>query len=172
MFHFLYVTRSGSSYFARTLHKIKHFFASLMKLIGVVAITSCAKTVQPPTRKTLCIFNSFWSIFEAAMHSVRSFDSWNKLLNKRKTKSLVWRFNLWTRWLLSIYISKVITNWKIMIRQIWVIWKIAEVLSKLIINFSWNLLWSKFLFLCGPPIIQKNGIIQGGGGRKIQPTRV
>ena len=59
-----------------------------------------------------------------------------------------------------------------MIRQIWVIWKIAEVLSNLIINFSWNLLLSEFLFLCGPPIIQKNGIIQGGGGRKIQPTRV
>ena len=92
MFHFLYVTRSGFSYFARTLYQIKHFFASVMKLIGVVAITSCAKTVQTPTRKTLCIFNSFLSIFEAVMHCARSFDSWNKLLHKRKTIKLVLAF--------------------------------------------------------------------------------
>ena len=84
VFHFLYVTRSGFSYFVRTLYQIKHFFASFMKLIGVVAITSCAKTIQPPTSKTLCIFNSFWSIFEAAMHSVRSFDSWNMQITESK----------------------------------------------------------------------------------------
>ena len=59
-----------------------------------------------------------------------------------------------------------------MIRQIWVIWKIAEVLSNLIISFSKNMLWNDFFFLCGPPIIQKSGVIQGGGERKIQPTCV
>ena len=37
------------------------------------------------------------------------------------------------------------------------------------------MLWNDFFFLCDPPITQKNGEIQGGGGggeRKIQPTRV
>ena len=92
MFHFLYVTWSGSSYFARTLYQIKHFFASFMKLIWVVAITSCAKTVQTPTRKTLCIFSSFWSIFEAAMHSARLSDSRNKFYWKNKTIKLVLAF--------------------------------------------------------------------------------
>ena len=55
-------------------------------------ITSCAKTVQPPTTKTLCIFSSFWSIFEAAMHSARLFDSRNKFYWKKKTIKLVLAF--------------------------------------------------------------------------------
>ena len=51
-----------------------------------------------------------------------------------------------------------------MIRQVWVIWKNIKVLSNLIINFSKNMLWNDFFFLCDPPIIQKNGEIHGGGG--------
>ena len=51
-----------------------------------------------------------------------------------------------------------------MIRQVWVIWKNIKVLSNLIINFSKNMLWNDFFFLCDPPITQKNGEIQGGGG--------
>ena len=51
-----------------------------------------------------------------------------------------------------------------MIRQVWVIWKNIKVLSNLIINFSKNMLWNDFFFLCDPPITQKDGEIQGGGG--------
>ena len=51
-----------------------------------------------------------------------------------------------------------------MIRQVWVIWKNIKVLSNLIINFSKNMLWNDFFFLCDPPIIQKMAKFMGGGG--------